>query len=72
MAWTQLLSAALIALSGHRSMVATWVLAVAATVVWLVVSPLDVVGTTAVGSLIGPATALVVGAPLLWRLVRPS
>jgi O-antigen/teichoic acid export membrane protein len=72
LAWTQLLSAALIGLSAHGLMLTKWILAVAATVTWLVASPLDVVGTTVVGSLIGPATALVVGVPMLWRLARPS
>jgi hypothetical protein len=72
LAWTQLMSAAMIGLSAHRLMLAKWALAVAATVIWLVTSPLDVVGTTAVGSLIAPVTALVVGVPMLWRLTRPS
>lgn len=72
LAWTQLLSAALIGLSAHRFMLTMWILAVAGTVAWLVVSPLDVVGTTAVGSLVGPAIALATGVPLLWRLTRTA
>lgn len=72
LAWTQLLSAALIGLAAHRSMLTMWILAVAATVAWLVVSPFDVVGTTAVGSLVGPAVALATGVPMLWRLTRTA
>jgi O-antigen/teichoic acid export membrane protein len=70
LAWVQLLSAALIALSAHRGMLVTWAVAVAATVVWLVVSPLDVVATTAVGSLVAPVAALLCAFPLLWRQAR--
>lgn len=70
LAWVQLLSAALIALGSHRGMLLTWTAAVAATVVWLVVSPLDVVATTAIGSLAGPLAGLVCALPLLWRLAR--
>ena len=67
LAWVLLLSAALIALARHRAMVAMWAVAVTATVVWLLLSPLDVVATTAVGSLIGPLAGLACAAPLLWR-----
>jgi O-antigen/teichoic acid export membrane protein len=70
LAWVQLLSAALIALSAHRGMLVTWAVAVAATVAWLVLSPLDVVATTAVGSLVGPVAALFCAIPMLWRLAR--
>jgi O-antigen/teichoic acid export membrane protein len=70
LAWVQLLSAALIALAAHRGMLLMWAVAVAATVAWLVVSPFDVVATTAVGSLIGPLAALLCAAPMLWRLAR--
>jgi O-antigen/teichoic acid export membrane protein len=70
LAWVQLLSAALIALAAHRGMLLMWAAAVAGTVVWLVVSPFDVVATTAVGSLIGPLAALLCAAPMLWRLAR--
>jgi len=70
LAWVQLLSAALIALAAHRGMLLMWASAVAATVVWLVLSPFDVVATTAVGSLIGPLAALLCAAPMLWRLAR--
>ena len=70
LAWLQLLSAALIALAAHRLMLTTWVVAVVSTVAWLLVSPLDVVATTAVGSLVGPVAALVFAVPMLWRLAR--
>ncbi|MCZ2806486.1 hypothetical protein O2W18_15355 [Modestobacter sp. VKM Ac-2983] len=70
LAWVQLLSAAFIALDAHRAMISMWALAVAATVVWLLASPLDVVATTAVGSLVGPLAALGCAVPLLWRLAR--
>jgi O-antigen/teichoic acid export membrane protein len=72
LAWVQLLSAALIALSAHRAMLAMWAVAVGATVVWLLMSPLDVVDTTAVGSLMGPLGALACGILLLARLTRTS
>jgi O-antigen/teichoic acid export membrane protein len=68
LAWVQLLSAALIALSAHRGMLLVWAAAVAATVLWLLVSTLDVVATTAVGSLVGPLAALLCAFPMLWRL----
>jgi O-antigen/teichoic acid export membrane protein len=68
LAWVQLLSAAFIALSAHRAMLAMWAVGVAGTVVWLLVSPLDVVDTTAVGSLVGPLAAFACALPLLWRL----
>ena len=68
LAWVQLLSAAFIALSAHRAMLAMWAVAVAGTVVWLLLSPLDVVDTTAVGSLVGPLAAFACALPLLWRL----
>ncbi len=70
LAWVQLLSAALIALAAHRGMLLTWTAAVTATVAWLVVSPVDVVATTAVGSLVGPLAALLCALPMLWRLAR--
>jgi hypothetical protein len=72
LAWAQLLSAALIALSAHRRMLIVWATAAASTVVWLLLSPLDVVGTTAVGAMIGPVAALGCGIPLLAGLVRPA
>jgi O-antigen/teichoic acid export membrane protein len=70
LAWVQLLSAALIALAAHRQMLTTWAVAVVSTVVWLLVSGLDVVATTAVGSLVGPVTALAFAVPVVWRLSR--
>jgi O-antigen/teichoic acid export membrane protein len=72
LAWSQLLSAALIALAAHRRMLLMWGAAVTATVVWLVVSPLDVVATTAVGALAGPLAALAIGIPAVAALVRPA
>ena len=68
LAWVQLLSAALIALAAHHRMLALWGVAVVATVVWLLVSPLDVIPTTAIGSLVGPVAALAYGVPAIWRL----
>lgn len=68
LAWVQLLSAAFIALDAHQRMVALWAVAVVATVLWLLVSPFDVIATTAVGSLAGPVAALAYGIPALWRL----
>lgn len=68
LAWVQLLSAALIALAAHGRMLAMWAVAVVATVIWLVLSPLDVVATTAVGSLVGPLAALVCAIPMIWQL----
>lgn len=70
LAWVLLLSAALIAVSAHRGMLVTWGVAVAATVAWLVVSPLEVVAATAVGALVGPVAALLCALPLLWRFSR--
>jgi hypothetical protein len=49
-------------------MLAMWAVAVVATVIWLVLSPLDVVATTAVGSLVGPLAALVCAIPMIWQL----
>jgi O-antigen/teichoic acid export membrane protein len=71
LAWVQLLSAALIALAAHRHMVALWAIVVAATVAWLLVSPLDVVATTAVGSLVGPLAGLACAIPMIWTLTAP-
>ncbi|MBU4214661.1 MAG: hypothetical protein KJ792_08405 [Actinobacteria bacterium] len=71
LAWVLLLSATFIALSGHAQMITMWAVAVAATALWLVVSPQPVVQTTAVGALIGPLAALAVALPLLWSLTRP-
>jgi O-antigen/teichoic acid export membrane protein len=68
LAWVQLLSAALIALAAHRRMLMTWVIAVVSTAAWLVASPLDVVATTAVGSLVGPLAALAYAVPSIWKL----
>jgi O-antigen/teichoic acid export membrane protein len=72
LAWVQLLSAALIALAAHRRMLVMWAVAVASTVVWLLVSPLDVVASTAVGSLVGPLAALACALPMTWTLAEPS
>jgi O-antigen/teichoic acid export membrane protein len=72
LAWLQLLSATLIALAAHSRMLAMWAVAVAATVTWLALSPLDVVATTAIGSLIGPLAALAYAVPTIWRLSRTA
>jgi O-antigen/teichoic acid export membrane protein len=76
LAWVLLMSAALIALSAYRRMTLMWLVAVVATLLWLVVSRLDVVTTTAVGALVGPIAAALFGIPVLWSLTalapRPS
>ncbi|SDO14710.1 Membrane protein involved in the export of O-antigen and teichoic acid [Klenkia soli] len=72
LAWTQLLSATLIALSAHRRMIAVWAVAVGATVGWLLLSPLDVVATTAVGAMVGPVAALACALPAVHRLAATS
>ena len=72
LAWTQLLSATLIALSAHRRMIAVWAVAVTATVLWLVLSPLDVVATTAVGAMVGPVAALACALPSVHRLAAAA
>jgi O-antigen/teichoic acid export membrane protein len=71
LAWMSLLSAALIAVSAHRGMVTLWAITVAATVAWLLASPLDVVATTAVGSLVGPVAGLAYAIPKLWSVTAP-
>lgn len=65
----QLMSAALVAFGNYRWMIAVWGAAVLTTAVWLFVSPLDVVASTVVGSVIGPVTGATVGMARLWRLV---
>ena len=72
LAWLLLLSAALIALSAHRSMVATWLAATCSTCIWLVVSPLALVATTAIGALVGPVVGLLVALPAVRSRLRPG
>lgn len=72
LAWVLLMSAALIALSAHRQMILMWLAAAGTTAVWLVVSPLDVVATTATGSLAGPVAAIAYGLPVLWARAARS
>jgi O-antigen/teichoic acid export membrane protein len=66
--WVALISAALIALSAIRRMVLLWLAVTGATAVWLAVSPLGVVDTTAVGTLVGPLVGIACGVPMLWLL----
>lgn len=70
LAWVLLLSAALMALAAYRRMITMWFVAVTATIVWLVISPLDLVAATAVGALVGPLAAASYGIPALWGLTR--
>ncbi|GCD22045.1 hypothetical protein ACFO3K_09755 [Cellulomonas algicola] len=72
LAWLLLLSAALIALSAHRTMVATWLSATGATCVWLLVSPWPLVPTTVAGALVGPVVGLVVALPAVRARLRPA
>ena len=72
LAWVLLMSAALVALSAYRWMTVMWSVAVAATVVWLLVSRISVVETTAVGALVGPIAAAAVAIPALWSLTAPA
>jgi O-antigen/teichoic acid export membrane protein len=64
--WVALVSAALIALSAIRRMVLLWLAVAATTAIWLAVSPLGVVETTAVGTLVGPVVGIACGVPMLW------
>ena len=66
----QLLSAALIAFESYRSMIIVWSAALFSTATWLFVSPLDLVTSTVVGAMIGPAAGTIVGIGALWRLVN--
>ncbi|WP_258726405.1 hypothetical protein [Cellulomonas sp. NS3] len=66
LAWVLLLSAALVALSAYRHMIGAWAVAAGSTALWLTVSDLDVVATTAVGALVGPLAALAWALPALW------
>ncbi|WP_250446054.1 hypothetical protein [Actinotalea sp. C106] len=70
LAWVLLLSAALVALSSHRGMILMWAAGAGSTAGWLLISPLPLVETTAVGALVGPCVAAAVALPLLWGLVR--
>jgi O-antigen/teichoic acid export membrane protein len=72
LAWLLLLSAALIALAAHRRVVVVWAGAVAATVLWLLVSPLNPLMTTAVGTVVGPCVGLVLALPHLWSHLAPA
>ena len=72
LAWVLLMSAALIALAAHRRMVVMWLAAVVASAVWLLVSPLGIMDTTAVGALVAPVVALACAIPKLWSLMRPG
>jgi hypothetical protein len=47
-------------------MVLLWLAVAATTAVWLAVSPLGVVETTAVGTLVGPVVGIACGVPMLW------
>lgn len=64
--WVLLMSAALVALSAYRQATVMWALAVAATALWLLASPLAVVPTAAVGAMVGPLVATGFGFYALW------
>lgn len=66
LAFVLLMSAALIAVAAHRQMILMWLVAASVTAAWLILSPLDVVATTATGSLAGPVAAIAYGLPTLW------
>ena len=72
LAWVLLTSAALVAFAAYRQMIVMWLAAAGATAVWLALSPLDVVDSTAIGAMIGPLAAMAWGIPVLWRLTSPS
>lgn len=70
LAWVLLMSAAFVALAAYRRMIVMWAAAAAGlTALWLAVSPLGVVQTTAIGALIGPLAAMAWGIPSLWSLM---
>lgn len=69
LAWVLLMSAAFVALAAYRRMIVMWAAAAGLTALWLAVSPLGVVQTTAIGALIGPMAAMAWGIPSLWSLM---
>jgi O-antigen/teichoic acid export membrane protein len=72
LAWVALLSAALVALAAYRRMVLVWLTATGVTAIWLAVSPLGVLETTAIGALVGPLAGMAFGLPALWTLTGRS
>jgi O-antigen/teichoic acid export membrane protein len=68
--WAALISAALIAFAAYRRMILLWLVATGLTAIWLAISPLDVIDTTAVGALVGPLAGIAFGLPALWSLAR--
>ena len=64
----QLMSAALIAFGSYRWVTIVWASATGATALWLFLSPLDIVGSTVVGALVGPAVGVTLAAIVLWHL----
>ncbi|WP_139185872.1 lipopolysaccharide biosynthesis protein [Sanguibacter gelidistatuariae] len=72
LALLQLMSAALIAFGNYRWMGIVWASAAGSTAIWLLLSPLSVVGSTVVGALVGPLVGVAVGTTVLWRLTSVS
>jgi len=72
LALLQLMSAALVAFGSYRWVSVTWGTAAACTVLWLLASPLGVVGSTVVGALVGPAAGTAVALVVLWRLAHDA
>jgi hypothetical protein len=72
LAWVLLVSAAMVGVAAYRAMIVMWASAAAGTALWLLASPLDVVGTTAIGALVGPLAALAWGIPALWSRTAPA
>lgn len=64
----QLMSAALIAFGSYKWVTIVWAAATGATALWLFLSPLDIVGSTVVGALVGPLVGVSLAAAVLWRL----
>ena len=70
LALLQLMSAALVAFGSYRWMSVVWGVAAGSTALWLLLSPLGVVGSTVVGAIVGPTAGVAVGSAVLWRLTR--
>ena len=70
LALLQLMSAALVAFGSYRWMSVVWGAAAGTTALWLLLSPLGVVGSTVVGAIVGPTAGVAVGSAVLWHLTR--
>lgn len=68
LALLQLMSAALVASGEYRSVTGVWALATGATALWLFLSPFGVVGSTVIGTLVGPTVGVAFALFVLWRL----